>query len=83
MSNATADIEWKDDRSNGVKHESATENLAKSKSLLNEMGNNLDMAKKELNQAQERLAVASSLYRKMTELVYNAYNDVESIVIDD
>ena len=81
MPEQKADIEWEDPRKDSVKRQGAIDDLDKAKSLLNEMGNGLDLATKELNVAQERLAVAKSLYRKASELVYRAHNDVCAIEI--
>ena len=81
MPNQEADVVWEDPRKESVKRESAVDNLDRTKSLLNEMGNNLDAATKELNAAQEQLAVAKSLYRKASHLAYKAHADVEAIRI--
>ena len=81
MPDQEADVKWEDPRKESVKRESAVDNLDRTKSLLNEMGNGLDAATKDLNRAQERLAVAKSLYQKAEDLVYKAYDDVEAIRI--
>ena len=83
MPDQEADIKWDDPRKNSVKRESAIERLDTAKSRLNEMGDLLDRATRGLNEAQERLAVAKSLYRQASDLVYCAYNDVYGIGMED